>query len=537
MNTLTLAVVVLVVFCLGYRFYGKKIERLYGPDPERKTPAVERCDGIDFVPARHWFFLFGHHFASIAGAAPIIGPVLAVAIWGWGPALVWIVLGCVFMGGVHDYGALMASVRHRGTSIPDIAGNVISKRTRILFSIFVWLTLILVVAVFIFFSAKTYIEDPKIVIPSLGLIPVAILVGYMLYNLKLNKIVTTILGLVLIIFLTILGNYLPIDLGKNGLTIWIIVLLVYCFVASVTPVQILLQPRDYLCGLILGAGIIFGYGGLFLTRPPVNMPSFVAWNGESGMLWPMLFVIIACGSISGFHSLIAGGTSSKQLANEKDAKKIGYGAMLMEGVVAALAIFVVIGGIKEYDTLAQMLAKGGPGPIYAFASGYKAIASPFLGSFGGMVAVILLNSFILTSLDSGTRIGRYIIEELFRINNRYFSTMVMVALSGILALSGKWQEIWPIFGASNQLLATMTLIVITSWLLSQKKAISYTLIPTIFVLITTIGALGYQIYSFLAAKNYLLMAVAIILIILAVFVCWEAFLVINKTKKGGAISA
>jgi carbon starvation protein len=532
MNAMVLGIIVLGLFYLGYHNYGKRIERLWDIDPSRPTPAKELYDGIDFVPARHWFFLFGHHFAAIAGAAPIIGPVIAVAIWGWGPAIIWILIGCIFMGGVHDYGALMASIRHQGRSIADIAGDIISKRTRLLFSLFIWLTLILVVAVFIFLSAKTYVEDPKIIIPSLGLIPIAILVGFMLYNLKANQIATTLLGLVLLIVSIVLGNYLPVDLGKNGLTIWIIVLLVYCFAASVTPVQILLQPRDYLCGLILGAGIAFGYGGLLITHPSIHAPAFISLKWEHGvMLWPLLFVTIACGAISGFHSLIAGGTTSKQLSNERDGKKVGYGSMLMEGTVAALATLVVISGIKEHQVLSQMLAKGGPGPIAAFACGYKTITSLFFGDFGGMIAVIILNSFILSSLDAGTRIGRYIIQELFKVKNRYIATFIMVILSGSLALSGKWKEIWPVFGASNQLVAALALIVITSWLLSQKKAIRYTLIPAIFVLITAVGALIHQIYSFLISKNYLLMVIASVLVVLAVFVCSEAFPIFRQRER------
>jgi carbon starvation protein len=528
MNVLWICIVTVGIFFLGYRYYGNLAAKLYGINPKRKTPAFENYDGVDYVPARHWFFLFGHHFAAIAGAAPIIGPVIAVAVWGWGPALIWVLLGSIFMGAMHDYGALICSVRHRGMSIADIAGGLISRRTRLLFLLFIWLALILLVAVFVFFSAKTYVEDPKIVVPSLGLIPIALLVGFMLYRWKASQVGTTLLGLLLMVALTVAGNYMAVDLGDDALNIWIMVLLIYCFCASVTPVQILLQPRDYLCGLILVAGIIFGYGGLVVSHPSSSIAPFVAWNTSLGMLWPMLFVTIACGAISGFHALIASGTTSKQLPNERHAKKIGYGSMLMEGIVAALAIFTIIGGIKNHAILSKMIAQDGPGPIAAFAQGYRVITSPFFGDFGGTVAVVILNSFILSSLDAGTRIGRYILQELFGIKNRYLSTFIIVLLSGCLALSGKWTQIWPIFGASNQLIAALALIVLTAWLLSRGRSIYYTSIPAIFMLFTTIGALVYKILQFSVSKEYPLMVIGFVLMILAMVVFLEAIIMVKR---------
>ena len=531
MNTLGIAGVCLALLCLGYRFYGRRIEKLYGIEPERKTPAETNYDGVDYVPAKHWFVLFGHHFAAIAGAAPIIGPVIAISVWGWGPSLIWIVVGCIFMGAVHDFGSLVTSIRYGGRSIAEIGGEVIGRRTRILFSIFIWLTLILVVAVFVFFSAKTYVEDPRVVMPSMGLIPIAMLLGFMLYSLKMNQWIATIIGIVLMISFIVAGKFFPVNLGSNSLMIWSIVLLVYCFIASVIPVHILLQPRDYLCGLLLVAGMVSGYAGLIITHPPVTQPAFIAWNGETGMLWPMLFVTIACGAISGFHSLVASGTSSKQLANERDAKKIGYGAMLMEGAVSILALVAILAGFKTHGSLSLMMAKGGPGPIAAFSRGYKTITQPFFGPYGGLVAVTILNSFILSSLDAGTRIGRYITHELFGIKNRYLSTFIMVALSAILALSGKWKQLWPIFGAANQLVAALALLVITGWLIIQKKPIRYTLLPAIFVLVTTIGALCFNVLSFYRQNDFLLMGTAIVLIILSFLVLFEAIDGFRKTRK------
>ncbi len=531
MNAAILGVIVLGVFALGYRYYGKKIEQLWEPDPTRLTPAKEFYDGIDYVPARHWSVLFGHHFSSIAGAAPIIGPVIAVAIWGWGMALIWIVLGSIFMGAVHDYGSLMASVRHRGVSIANLASEVISRRAYFLFSIFVWLALILVVSVFIIFSAKTYVAEPKIVIPSMGLVPVAIIIGVLLYRLKINQLKTTLIGLSLLAGLMIAGTYLPIDLKENGQFIWSLVLIGYCFFASVTPVQILLQPRDYLCAFLLFFGLFMGYLGLMISHPQINIPAFITLKGSKGYLWPMLFVTIACGAISGFHSLIASGTTSKQIASEKDAKKIGYGGMIAEGVLAALALLVVSSGLGGLDRLTETLAPGGPGPIGAFAEGYQNVTRPILGNYGGLISITILNAFVLTTLDTATRITRYLTQELFGIKNRYLATLIIVGISGWLAMSGNWDKIWPIFGASNQLVAALSLIVISSWLLSRKKDFRPTIFPAVLILVTAVGALAYQLYTFILNGEYFLTIVASVLIILAVLVCIEAIHIYGKIRK------
>jgi carbon starvation protein len=531
MNSLLIGSLSFILLFLGYKFYATFIENLFGLEAKRKTPAHEKYDGIDYVPAKHWTVLFGHHFASIAGAGPIIGPVIAVGIWGWGPALAWIILGTIFIGGVHDFGAFTASIRHGGDSIADIAEDIISHRAKIIFSTFVWLALILIVAVFVYFCAKTFVVEPKIVLPSLGLIPVALLVGFMLYNLKINQSKTTILGLALLAVLIILGEYLPIDLGSNGLTIWSIVLLIYCFIASVTPVQILLQPRDYLSSFLLVAGVLFGYLGLILSHPKINTPILISLKGSEEALWPMLFVTVACGAISGFHSLVASGTTSKQLGSEKDAKKIGYGAMVAEGLVAVLALLAVTAGLNTQEVLKGFLEKGGAGPIGAYEKGYSQITKMILGGFGGFVAVTILNAFILTTLDTSTRIGRYLTHELFGIKNRYLATLPIVLIGGWLALSGNWEKIWPAFGAANQLVGALALVVITAWLFSQKKKFAFTLWPAIFMLVTTVGALIYQVINYFKSEDYFLTVISLVLIVLAIVMIFEAIKFIKKGRK------
>ena len=542
MNTLHIALGAIVLFWLGYRFYSQALARTLGVDPLLNTPAVRHYDGVDYVPTKHWTILFGHHFASIAGAAPVIGPILALSIWGWMPALLWIVFGAILFGGVHDFSALMLSLRHNGASIAEVARTAISQRAKIIFSVFIWLTLILVIAVFIHFCANTFVAEKKIVIPTVGLVPLAMLIGFMLYDLKFNQISTTLLGLALLAGLIVLGNYFPIELVKlsfkikgftlsvGPLQVWSIILLGYAFFASITPVQILLQPRDYLCSFLLFAGIALGLAGIIFSRPVMQLPAFVGWGSDAGYLWPMLFVTVACGAISGFHSLIASGTTSKQLANEKDARKIGYGAMITEGLVALLALLIVGGSIAHLETLEDILKTGG-GPIAAFAQGFASVTKPFLGPWGGLVAITILNAFILTTLDTATRIGRYLTQELLGLKNRHISTLMVIVAGGALAMSGKWNLIWPMFGTANQLVAALALIVVTSWLLSCGKSIKFTLVPSLIMLVTTVGALIFQLIRFLKKEDWLLVGIALALLGLAFYMLLEIDIILFRAIK------
>lgn len=516
MNSLIIVIIAIILFLWAYRFYAKKLEALWHIDPKRATPAYTKFDSVDYIPARNWLVLFGHHFASIAGAGPIIGPVIAVMLWGWLPALFWVVLGTIFIGGVHDFGSLITSVREGGTSIADIAQHVISRRAKIIFSLFVLLALILVIAVFVYLCADTFVKESKIVIPSLGLIPVAMIVGYLLYSLRINSVLATILGLVCLVGLIFLGNVLPIN---NSLNIWLLVLLVYCYFASILPVNILLQPRDYLSSFLLFFGVGVGYMGLLLTQPKISMPYYNKWAATEGYLWPMLFVTVACGAVSGFHALIASGTSSKQIANERWAKRIGYGGMVAEGLVAVLAIVATGILFNAGDDFGKALKS--ITPIGIFGRGYGLITKGILGGYGQFIAITILNAFILTTLDTATRISRYLTEELFRIKNRYLSTIFVIALSAALAFSGKWQKIWPVFGASNQLVAALALFVLSCWLLSKEKSAKFTLWPAFFMLITTLFALIFQAIKYFINKDIVLLLTSLLLIVLAGFMVYE----------------
>jgi carbon starvation protein len=535
MNSLIIVFIATVAFYAGLRCYARRLEGLWQIDPARKTPAFTKSDGIDYVPAKHWTILFGHHFASIAGAGPILGPVIAAVVWGWLPALIWIVLGCIFLGGVHDFSALMISVRHDGKSMADVAQKLLNFRSKILLAAFILLSLLLVMAVFAVVTAKTLVNTPALVIPTFGLILVAILIGLMIYRWKWNQLAATVLGIALLVGLLVLGNYIPITLKVvNPLTMWILILLAYAFFASVIPVNVLLQPRDYLSTFILFFGLLFGYAGLIITHPQMNAPAFISWKGSQGYLWPMLCVIIACGAISGFHSLIAGGTTSKQLVNERDAKRVGYGAMILEGVLAVLALLCVTAGLYWRGQSAQaglvypeLMSNGNW--IGAFSAGFGQLTKPILGGLGVSIAAVMLNAFVLTTLDSATRINRYITEELLGeglkikiFKNRYFSTGIIVGIALWLAL-GNWQAIWPVFGASNQLVAALVLILIYAYMLNAKKPTGTVLYPAIFMLITTLVALSWQGVKFIREQNILLFIISCVLFILSIFMVKEVW--------------
>jgi len=521
-NSLIIAFGSLVLFIFGYRFYGRKIARFWEINPKNITPAYSRQDGIDFVPAKHWSILFGHHFSSIAGAGPIIGPVIACALFGWLPALIWIVLGSIFLGGVHDFSTLMISLRHQGISIADVSKTTLGYFVKVIFASFLLLSLILVIAVFAAVGGKTLAVQPQVVIPTFGLILVATLLGFMLYRWRVNQTISTLTGVGLLFGLIISGYHFPIKLGANAATIWTIVLLIYAFIASVLPVNLLLQPRDYLATFVLFFGLFFGYLGIVLTHPQMHAPAFVSWKSGQGNLWPMLFVLIACGALSGFHSLIASGTTSKQLASEGDAQKIGYGGMLLEGVLAVLTLVAVSASLywksKQFPNLVYPELVKEKGWIVTFGMGYGELTKPIFGGLGALIAITTLKTFVMTTLDSATRISRYIGEELLgeiKIGkNRYLITTAIILLAGYLTL-GSWQVLWPAFGASNQLVAALTLLVISVYLKRKRKKVIYTLAPCLFIFVTTIAALFYQGKGFFSTGKYLLFVIDLTLIIFA----------------------
>jgi len=550
MNSLLVASLALAALVLGYVFYGKKVSRWLNLDPDLKPPSEEFRDGVDYVPARHWGILFGHHFASIAGAAPIIGPVIACLYWGWVPALLWIVVGGIFFGAVHDYFSLTASLENKGRSVGDLSEATLGRAAKVVFGIFVMLALILIVAVFAAVAGQTLAGTPQVVIPTFGLIVVAMGVGFLVYKTNVPLLLDTFIGLALLAGLILLGFKVPVSLPvAEPAKWWTVLLLLYGLVASVLPVPVLLQPRDHLAAGVLFFGLTFGFIGVLLSRPPMQSPavvSFASRAGGPGWLWPMMFVTIACGAISGFHSLVASGTTSKQLPAVRDARRIGYGAMILESALAVLAVIAVTAGLYWKAPPAgldgpvyQTLMKEG-GWMKTFGVGYGRLTAPLFGALGTLIGITMLKTFVMTTLDSATRIARYLLSELvgdtfgvkpFR--NRYLATAVVGMASGALAL-GSWKAIWPVFGSANQLIAALVLIMATAYLLSRRRGWVFVAVPAVLVLVTTIGALIYNLRTFLAAEPpmYMLAGIDVLLLALAVFVTAKGVAVV--ARKVGA---
>jgi carbon starvation protein len=503
-----------VFFVAAYFVYGRYLARLFGVDPSRQTPAHTKRDGVDYVPTRP-SVLFGHHFASIAGAGPIVGPV-AAAYLGWGPVALWIIFGCVMIGAVHDFAALFLSARHEGRSIGSVIEDHLGLFGRIAFLLFCWVALVLVVAVFAILVAKTFVKEPAVATASLLFIAMAPVFGYLVYRRGLSIPVGSLIFVPLLFVFIWLGTVIPFDLVKTGIVAspelaqkaWVIVLFVYVAIASILPVWLLLQPRDYLNSYLLYAMIILGFGGIMLAMPRFAMPAFVGWAGENhkgavGHIFPILYVTVACGACSGFHALVSSGTTAKQLDSERHILPVGYGAMLVEGLVALMALISV--AVLPRESYGEMLTEGSA--VSAFASGLASFASR-LGlkeSIGMTFFALAISAFMLTTLDTATRLTRFTWQELFlpakgherdavpawrRIAaHPVFATLIAVAAAGALALSGSVWQIWPVFGASNQLLAALTLLVVTLVLVRRKVNFWVALLPMLFMSVITVWAL------------------------------------------------
>ncbi|CEN21777.1 carbon starvation CstA family protein [Paraclostridium sordellii] len=539
MNSLTLLLVSAIILFIGYVCYGGYLAKKWGVDDNIKTPAHTKYDGVDYVPAKSPVLL-GHHFASIAGAGPIVGPIQA-AVFGWIPVALWVLIGSIFFGGVQDFGSLFASIRHDGKSIGEIIEFNMGRKGKKLFSLFAWLTLVLVVAAFANIVADNFVSTPQAASASMFFIILAILFGIAVYRFKMPLIPATIVGVILLFGCIYLGFLFPIVLSKQT---WIILLMIYIFVASVTPVWILLQPRDYLNSYLLYAMIIGALLGIFILRSEIQMEGFVGFNVEGQYLFPFLFVTVACGAISGFHSLVGSGTSSKQLYKESDAKKIGYGAMLIEGLLAIVALITV--AYISNKQFGSLLGNGGPVNVFSegIANFMMSFGIPF--TVGKTFTSLAISAFALTSLDTATRLGRFIFQEFFDttnpdekeskkstnknpLTNMYISTIITVVCSGLLAVMG-YEKIWPIFGSANQLLAAIALMAIAIWLANSKKSFKEFIIPIIFMFIVTIVSLCLNIKANIGV-NYALVIIAVLLLILALILIKEAISFIKNNNK------
>lgn len=550
MNAALLAIIVLILYFLAYRYYSKFLaNKIFRISDDEVTPAHEKNDGMDFVPSNK-HVLFGHHFASIAGAAPIIGPAIAV-FWGWVPAIIWVILGTIFMGAVHDFSALVISVREKGRSVGDLAGILINPRARTLFLLIVYFLIFFVIAVFAYAIASLFVAFPESVLPVNFQIIVAVIIGFLFYKKGVPILWPSILALISLYVMIWVGTIVPIEIPAimgSQIVTWIFLLLIYSFIASVLPVWTLLQPRDYINGhqLILGLGLLFI--GLLIAHPEMQAPA-INHNAEGGgPLFPFIFVTIACGAISGFHGLVSSGTTSKQLNKMKDSRMIGYGGMLGEGALAMIATLAVAAGISRTDWLTHyetwdLAAKGG---ITNFVLG----ASTFLDAlhiptvFGETLISVIVISFAATSLDTAARVQRLILGELGTayeikpLKNRYVGALLAVVPALLLALlveapgkglgSGGFL-LWPLFGATNQLVAGLTLLIATIYLWKTGRPVIYTLIPMVFLIVMTIAAMIWSFKAF--ADNPLLLILSAIILALSVWLLFEAYFVYKSQKR------
>jgi carbon starvation protein len=469
-----------------------------------------------------------------------VGPILAYSLFGWLPALLWVLLGAVFIGGVHDYGALMTSLRSRGVSITEIAQRTISPTARWLFAAFAWVALVLVQAVFAVLTAKTLAEKPEIVVPTVGLLGLALLFGLAVYRLKMPVGVATPLALLLLAGLIALGDLFPISASYG---FWLVAAFLYSFLAATAPVWLLLQPRDYLSMYILLAGMGAGYAGLLALRPLLQGPAFTSVSSTGGPLWPMLFITVACGAFSGFHSLVASGTTAKQLRRESEGRLVAYGGMLAEGALALLVILLMAGALYWGSApeglsgfVFQKLLEGSAN--IAFGTGFgravEALGVPL--AYGVAFGILMLNAFILTTLDTSTRIARYILAENFGqrlpfLRNPFLAAGLGLACAFWMATGNAWQRLWPAFGAANQLVGALALLVVTAYLLARGKPTAYTLWGAAFMLLTTEAALVYQLVTSYLPKGQLALGLtALLLVALGLAMAYEAFKVLRRPK-------
>ncbi|HET8858466.1 carbon starvation protein A [Marivirga sp.] len=518
-----------VILIIAYFTYGRFISKKFDINNAKITPAHTQEDGLDYIPSNKLVVL-GHHFASIAGAGPIVGPIIAVT-FGWIPAVIWILVGGIFIGAVHDVGSMVASLRHKGKSIGVIIHQYIGRSGKRLFLIFSFSTLILIIAVFADIIAKTFVKNPGVASTSFLFILLAIVFGFLNRKIAHNKSVfawLSIIGVFLMYYFVILGNNIPFELNY---ILWVGLLLAYAFLASVTPMSFLLQPRDYLSSFLLYGLIVLAIVGVVVADPEVKMDNDIVFKSEDiGYLFPVLFITVACGAISGFHSLVASGTTSKQLDKESDAKVVGYGGMLIESFLAIISVCAVM--VISRNDYVIYLASDGPVNMFADGMGYIISSLGINEELAVNFVALTISAFALTTLDTCTRLARFTFQEFFEdienqstqkiSQNRFLSTSIVVVLSSVFLFSGEFTTLWPIFGSANQLLAALALLAIAVWMIKSGKKASFLIIPMFFMFVVTLSslfALAYQnfekgIYSISIIAG-LLFVLAIILLVLA----------------------
>ena len=510
MSLYWIALGVLLLFGFAYLSYGRVLAKFFDLSAARPTPAAEKNDGIDFVPTPKGFLL-GQHFSAIAAAGPIVGPILAALWFGWLPVLLWIVVGAIFFGAVHDFSTLVGSVRHRAVSIVEIVNEHFGRRGYLVFLLFVWLSLLYVITAFTDLTSSSFV-DPKlgggVAASSLLYLVLGVLMGIALYRFHIPLPAATLIFLPLVAFSIWLGPSMPIVLPAtpyfSAQQIWNMILLAYCFLASIIPVWILLQPRGYLGGFFLYVTLAAGVVGLFLGGEKIQYPAFIGFTSAQGLpLFPLLFVTVACGACSGFHGIVCSGTTSKQIAKETDCRAVGYGGMLLEGLVAIVALSTVM-ILAQNDSLAV----ASPDRIYAEGLSrfveHLGIPQDFARSF----TLLAFTTFIYDTLDVATRLARYLFQELTGwkgVGGRIAATLITLVVPffcvsfKMLDTQGNWMPawkvFWTIFGTSNQLLAALTLMILSLWLAKMRKPFWVSVVPMIFMMAMTVWSLWIMMRS------------------------------------------
>jgi len=545
-----LAIVFLIWLVFGYFAYGRWIAKQFKLDDSRETPANKVNDGEDFVPTKP-FYLFGQHFSAIAAAGPIAGPIIACQAFGWLPCLIWIALGVVLIGAVHDFSTLASSVRHGATSIAEIAREKLGNGAGRAMMAFIWIALIYVIVAFTDITAGTFVSGTEelsgignfnaggaVAFASIMYLGLSIVLGLVERYLKPPLWLSTIIFVPATFALSFLGTkFSTIFIFDH--TTWAILILIYCILGSLVPVWALLQPRGYLGGFVLYTAIIIGVIGIFFGNYTIQQDSFKSWDigGMTGMLFPFLFVTIACGACSGFHGLVCSGTTSKQIDKESDTHSIGYGAMLAEGFVAFIALVTIM-------IITAEAAKGvPPGKIYG--NGIGEFLTLIIGKENLPIAItfgaMAFSTFVFDTLDVSLRLGRYIVQELIGIRGKIgaiigtLATIAVPFVCVLIAPKGSWNDFWTLFGASNQLLAALSLLSITAWLYQARQRIAFTLLPMLFVLTITLWALtSLVIGNFRAANGFDVKFVngiaSLVLILLAVYLVITAILKLRSDK-------
>jgi carbon starvation protein len=560
MNVLIILAVAAAAFCLASRFYSRSIARWLGEDKSVQTPAVKYCDGRDYVPTKS-YVVFAHHFSAIAGAGPILGPTMAI-LYGFVPAWLWVVLGGIFIGAVHDFTTLFVSMREGGKSMAEVARRTLGTRGFNLFIAFTIVMIVLVTSSFLSATSisltslwplakigvkegetflKTVVRDGVAMgriggIASMSVIVITLcspFLGWLIYKKSIKTLFAYLIASIICVISVLLGIAYPVSLSP---TTWMIIISIYVLFAAGVPVWMILQPRDFINVQILYGGIVLmvlsifstGFGGLSVSVPSFNLGEGVK---HLGLIWPMMFCTIACGAISGFHALVAGGTTGKQLARETDARKIGYNAMLLESILA-VCVLLAIGAALNFSDYKSIVWPTDPAiksnPILGFSLAAGRLFQRGLGipvALGTVFGILLVEGFVITTLDAAVRLNRYLFEELWGIlfkktpkllKHYWFNSGLSVVLMLTLAYTNAFNMLWPIFGTANQMLAALSLLAVTGWLLLKKRKTAFTLVPAVFMLATTLASLGILLREYIQKKSYILIAADILMFILAI---------------------